>query len=97
MNDRIAKLDYTIVGGPSHGMRIQPSNGYEPVRTMPKASYGGFTEHVPHRFVIGENEAVVTVFSPQNLSVAVIQEFLNGGYDDDAMKSFDPIRGHFVG
>lgn len=97
--DRITKIDYTIVGGPSHGMRIPPSNGYKPVRTMPTPNipfYGGMVEHAPLRFVIGKDERVITVFCPPGLSPTVVEEFLNGGYSDEQMRKFNPWRGHFV-
>lgn len=88
-NDRLAKLNFTIVGGPHHGMRIAPGHGYKPVTTTQG-------ECVPSRFIIGEKEAVITVFSPPSLSVAVIEVFLNGGYTDDLMGEFDPWLGRFV-
>jgi hypothetical protein len=97
--DRIAKIDYTIVGGPSHGMRIPSSNGYRPVTTIPTPNipfYGGPIEHVPLRFVVGDDESVITVFSPPGLSEAVVQEFLNEGHSDELMRKFNPWRGHFV-
>jgi len=93
--DRIEKLNFTIVGGPSHGMRVPQSNGCKPVSTMPQRSHGGLIEHISHRFLIGENDAVVTVFSPPNLSIAVIQEFINEGYADNQMREFNPWLGHF--
>lgn len=74
-NNRVNLIDFTIASGPSQGMRIPGSKGIQPVNTMPQASYGGMLEPVPHRFVMGKNEAVVTLSSPQSLSVAVIEEF----------------------
>ena len=97
---RIEKIDFTIFGGPSHGMRVPASNGHRPVTTLPTPNlpfYNGPIEHVAHRFVVGEDEAVITVFSPPNLSIAIIQEFINEGYSDSHMRGFNPWRGHFVG
>lgn len=88
-NDRLAKLNFTIVGGPHHGTRITQGHGYKPVTTTQG-------ECVPRRFIIGDKEAVITVFSPPSLSVAVIEMFLEGGYPDDMMREFDPYLGRFV-
>jgi hypothetical protein len=75
-------------------MKIPESNGYKPVSTMREGYYGGMIEHVPRRFIVGD--FIVTVFSPSNLSVSIIQAYLCGSYSDDTMRSFDPWEGRFI-
>jgi hypothetical protein len=98
--DRIASLDFTVVGGPAHGLAVDPKHGYRPLLTMPTPNIPFSCvkplEHIPHRFTIGKNESVITVFSPANMPIEHTHAFLNGVYSDDLMRSFNPWRGHFV-
>jgi hypothetical protein len=90
--NRIEEFNWCIVGGPYHGTKISESHGYKPVSMMRKSfGFGSnqYLEHVPLRFVVGENESVVTVFSLPDMLPVAAQHFLNGDFDDEKMRNYD--------
>jgi hypothetical protein len=97
--DRWKKLNFTIVGGPHHGMKIPPSHGHR-VYSIEWEACEKLIVYRPHRFVVIQESLDITVFVPVLLNEGILHLFVNNWCDDwcddEYMKDFDPLIGRFI-
>ncbi len=93
--DRWLKLNFTVVGGPHHGMKIPPSHGHRTLIVGLEAC-GKIITYKPYRFADIQKSCDITVFAPVLLDVGLLELFINDYSDDEYMKNFDPLTGCFV-
>ncbi len=97
--DRWLKLNFTVVGGPHHGMKIPPSHGHRTLILEWEAS-GKIITYKPYRFVVIQESLEITVFAPVLLNEGILHLFVNNWCDDwcddEYMKDFDPLIGRFI-
>jgi hypothetical protein len=97
--DRWLKLNFTVVGGPHHGIKIPPKHGHKDLALVIGPPWRKVA-YRPHRFVAKQEELVITVFAPVLLNEGILQLFVNGfcndWCDNKYMKDFDPLLGYFI-
>jgi hypothetical protein len=95
-NCRVGLLerDYTVVGGPAHGISISRNNGQKPVHI---SIDGRPILHIAYNFAYGKGDKTITVFASPYLPIRPIHLFLKGLYSDEVMLRFCPFKKQFIG
>jgi hypothetical protein len=87
-------LDFCVIGGPCHGVKIPKENGLRSI-CLKDTETKGLLLHLPHVFVANGSDFKLTIFAPEKMQDLDVAEFLNGLWTVERMKAFNPWTGTF--